>query len=175
MFTIEIPYTVAAMSQIGERHQAHPSALASNGDDVKQPESFPGIATQALSHDADLARPTILSKRVSSTETVKYVGPHPTKVHFAASPHPDVISEPPEHQAPHFLNPFFEQLEAQSRRASTSSQCSDIVFPEAFAGHRDTLTRLVDDADDDEEQDAYVYAPTQAGFSLLWRQHYPLR
>lgn len=76
---------------------------------------------------------------------------------------------------PSFRNPFFEGTEAQSRSESISSMGSDGLVTKGFAGHRDTLARLLEANSADEDQNANGYTPIPTGMSLFRRQGRPLR
>lgn len=110
---------------------------------------------------------------------MKRVPVHSTKVQFAASPYLQAVYRPSACRAPTFQNPFSEQAEAQSRRASTTSQDSDDVLPQGFAKHRDTLARLVYDVEEDgeveEDRNSSNYTPTQASVIYPLRSQHLLR
>lgn len=149
-----------------------------NNEGPKGNQSDLDGARQVFTDTSDTIRPVSPPRRSSSTGTVKRVTVEKVKVHFAASPYLQTTSKAPEYRTPSFRNPFYEELEAQSRRASDASQISDISIPEGFGGHRDTLALLLDDADDvdgDEEQDTYSDTPTQARYDVFHKRRFPLR
>lgn len=100
---------------------------------------------------------------------MKHAPIHSSRVKFAASPQLQAVYQPFKFNTPTFQNPFSEQLEAQSRRTSASSQDSYLELTMPFANHRDTLARLLCNSQDpdpeDEDNDSYEDTPTQ--YSLL--------
>lgn len=120
-------------------------------------------------------------KTSSSTETMKHVPIHPMRVQFAASPYLQTTHQFSDYRAPTFQNPFSEQLEAQSRRTSTTSQDSDDFLLTTFAKHRDTLARLGHNvlegelADEEDGRGSCEYTPTQASLATSRRSNCLLR
>lgn len=172
--------SIPLVSEFEDNQNVARTRLASHGNDRlrKWSDAGPHVALQFLTAGPETVKPNPLLRRSSSTSTVKREVIQPTRVHFAATPNIEVITRAAERYTPSFRNPFSEDLEAQSRRASISSQMSDTVVPEGFAGHRDTFARLVGDDFDigsDEERDNYSDTPTQSGYILFHRRPFHLR
>lgn len=152
--------------------------LDGNNEMLTANDSDPNRALEALTDRPDTPHSTPSLRRSSSTDTARRVVLQPTKVHFAASPNIGALSKAAEQYVPSFRNPFSEDLEAQSRRTSVSSQISDTALPKCLATHRDTFARLLGDADDvedDEDHGSCYDTPTQAGYMLFHRRPFHLR
>lgn len=167
-------------SEFKDDHNAGHTKLAIHGNNIRPTWGGPDshTALQSLTAGSETSGSRSLLRKSSSTDTMRRVLIQPTEVRFAASPDIEVITRAVEKYTPSFRNPFSEDPEARSRKTSVSSEISDTVVPEGFAGHRDTFARLLAgkiDVDSDEERDLYNDTPTQAGYLLFHRRPFHLR